>query len=83
MNILGFDKISLYNYEQFDHKFSGKNNAKLYSQTNKPVDSQATNYKVESSLSYNAKNYPTQDIEKYYSGNQITNTFITNYTYNQ
>ncbi|WP_374444437.1 hypothetical protein [Epilithonimonas sp.] len=83
-NILGFDKIRIYNYEETESILGGRNNPITKSHTNVTVNSGTTSYREEYSNTYDSKNYPTQVIEKQYgSNNQLNSTFVTNYTYNQ
>ena len=82
-NIVGFDKIRLFNYRYTDDKLGGKNNLLMLSQNQVLSDNTTYKYRTEYSSTYNSKNYPTQVIEKQYgSNNQLNSTFVTNYTYN-
>jgi len=83
-NIVGFDKIRLFNYRYTDDKLGGKNNLLTLSQNQVLSDNTTYKYRTEYSSTYNSKKYPTQVIEKQYgSNNQLNSTFVTNYTYNQ
>lgn len=79
-NILGFDKIALYNLSTFNDNLSSKRNVITISRTNMPVNSTAYSEKFSFTNSYNEKGYPTQ-IKKTEDGTAGSRT--TNFVYNQ
>ena len=79
-NILGFDKIALYNTWIFNDNLSSKRNLIAVSSTNTPVNSTASSYKLSFTNSYNDKGYPTQ-VKQMQDG--TTSSRTTNFVYNQ
>ncbi|WDF45510.1 hypothetical protein PQ459_11445 [Chryseobacterium sp. KACC 21268] len=83
-NILGFDKIKLYNYETDKYLRGSKNNLLKVMQTNVSEINGTSKYRVEYFNSYNSNNYPIHIIEKYfYSDNEPAINDVTSYSYNQ
>ncbi len=83
-NVLGFDKIELYNPWASNDNLSGKKNLVLFTNANTPTSSSSSSYKIVYTTSYNDKNYPNQITETQYdSSNQAGSSHMTIYTYNQ
>lgn len=83
-NVLGFDKIELYNYWASNDNLSSKKNLVLFTNTNTPTSSASSGYKLVYTNSYNDKNYPSQITEtQYTSSNQAGSIHTTIFTYNQ
>lgn len=83
-NVLGFDKIELYNYWTSNDNLSSKKNLVLFTNANTPTSSASSSYKLVYTTSYNDKNYPNQIIEtQYNSSNQAGSSHTTVFTYNQ
>ncbi len=83
-NVLGFDKIELYNPWTSNDNLSGKKNLVLFTNANTPTGSAGSSYKIVYTTSYNDKNYPNQIIEtQYNASNQAGSSHATIFTYNQ
>ncbi|WP_312769803.1 hypothetical protein [Epilithonimonas sp.] len=83
-NILGFDKMELYNPWASNDNLSGKKNLVLFTNANTPTNSASSSYKIMYTTSYNNKDYPNQITEtQYNSSNQAGSSHTTIFTYNQ
>lgn len=83
-NVLGFDKIELYNYWTSNDNLSSKKNLVLFTNANTPTSSSSFSYRLVYTTSYNDKNYPNQITEtQYNSSNQAGSSHTTVFTYNQ
>ena len=83
-NILGFDKIMIYNFAHVDENTSCSNNLLIKNQTNAQVGYSVSKYKNVNSITYSAAGYPTQIITNQYNeSNQLNSTSTDFFEYNK
>jgi len=83
-NILGFDKIMIYNFARVDENTSCFNNLLIKNQTNAQVGYNVSKYKNVNTITYSAAGYPTQIITNQYNeSNQLNSTSTNFFEYNK
>lgn len=83
-NVIGFDKIMVYNFSTGDEKTACSNNLLTKNQSNTTVAGNNTKYKNVSAITYSVAGYPTQIITNQYDkNNQIVSTYTDFFEYNK
>ena|SRR6218665_114559 len=83
-NVLGFDKIMVYNFGRMQENTVCANNLLIKNQKNTPVGNSVSQYKNVNTITYTAAGYPTQIItNQYNASNQLNSTSTDFFEYNK